>query len=117
MSKHDDLARRLIYGAEVNGGATEWHGETKTTGYLCGIPGHGMKSRNADNATVKELAAWAAMHEHAGHAIGSWQDEATNILYFDVSDWHETLADALDAARERGELAVWDIANGAEVRA
>lgn len=49
--------------------------------------------------------------------IGSWLDTETNTVYVDAVDWIEDRTIAIAVARDRGELAIWDIANGEEIRA
>lgn len=47
---------------------------------------------------------------------GVWVDSDTGKIYFDAVDHMKTERYALMAGRKRGEIAVWDIANGVEIR-
>lgn len=50
-----------------------------------------------------------------GTLFGRWTDE-DGTIYWDEVEVIDGLSDALDAARFRGELAVWDLANNEEIR-
>lgn len=50
-----------------------------------------------------------------GTLFGRWTD-ADGTVYWDQVEVIDGMTDALDAARFRGELAVWDLANNVEVR-
>lgn len=48
--------------------------------------------------------------------FGVWVDKEDGQIFFDAVDHMQTLEDALNIGRERGELAVWDIENSKEIR-
>lgn len=48
--------------------------------------------------------------------LGTWIDTDTDTVYFDVSEHFTDRTEAMRVARLRGELAIWDIANGKEIR-
>jgi len=48
--------------------------------------------------------------------FGSWVDVADGTIHIDASDHVDNREDALYLAAERGEIAVWDIANESEIR-
>lgn len=48
--------------------------------------------------------------------LGAWLDTETGITHLDVSTVVYDRSEALALAREHGELAVWDIARGIELR-
>jgi hypothetical protein len=49
-------------------------------------------------------------------AVGFWIDSNTGTLYVDKVTVVSTLADALNEAAARGELAIWDMDLGREIR-
>lgn len=48
--------------------------------------------------------------------VGWWTDSETGSLWVDGSDWYQSLSAALSTARMRGEIAIFDVANGKEIR-
>lgn len=48
--------------------------------------------------------------------VGVWRDSDSDKIYFDAVEWYSTESAACAVARVRHELAVWDIANGRELR-
>lgn len=59
-------------------------------------------SREADVPTLGEL-------------FGRWTDPDTGIVYWDAVEVIADRLDALSAAHDRGELAIWDAARGESV--
>lgn len=52
-----------------------------------------------------------------GHQyLGWWTDPATGKVYLDCSTWHAEAASADAHAVKRGEIAFYDIENGADVK-
>lgn len=51
-----------------------------------------------------------------GAYLGTWIDTDTDTVYFDASEHFTNRTEAMRVARLRGELAIWDIANGEEIR-
>jgi hypothetical protein len=48
--------------------------------------------------------------------LGAWIDQKEGRLYIDVSQHVIVKQYAEELAKERGELAIWDVANSAEIR-
>ena len=48
--------------------------------------------------------------------VGFWVDSETGKIYFDGVDWFTSEDNALKAARDRDEIAIWDVANEREIR-
>jgi hypothetical protein len=48
--------------------------------------------------------------------VGWWTDSESGLLYIDATDWFPSLATATAVGRSRGEIAIFDIAAGEEVR-
>lgn len=56
---------------------------------------------------------WLRITAYPGfRAIGAWVNQETGYVHLDVSDWFASLTIALDTARGRKELAVYDIRHG-----
>lgn len=70
----------------------------------------------ATNYGTRVVERQAIMARKLGHYIGAWRDSVTGTNYFDLSQWVPDLSDAMRIATERGELAIWDIRNGCELR-
>lgn len=95
------------------GGATVWLSPERHDGYLVGVP---SVSRSIAIGRVSVSATFIATWVHhrladpSGYAtVGSWLNPNGNAD-FDACDWHADLGSALSIGRERGELAIWDIA-------
>lgn len=48
--------------------------------------------------------------------VGWWEDTQSGRLYVDGADWFAVREDAERVARDRGEIAFWDLSAGAEIR-
>lgn len=113
------LASALLEGARTNGGATvsPFAESSPTDGYMVGVAGYGATLPLA-TATLEDVAAWVRdtrPHVATPRAFfGSWVDGDT--LYLDVSQRFADCGVALIVAAQRDELAIWDVANGAEIR-
>lgn len=51
-----------------------------------------------------------------GVYLGTWIDTETDTVYFDASEHFTDRTEAMRVGRLRNELAIWDIANGEEIR-
>ena len=60
------------------------------------------------------IAAWIEALPDNARNVGIWTSDGK--IYVDVSDLFSNRENAIDAALNRGELAIWDIANGCEIR-
>lgn len=99
----------------ANGGATRRirDAHTPTDGVCVGRPGQGTTWEAALFTVETAVSATLRGRIFTGEAcVGTWINEGT--LYVDIVDRFESLADALAAGRERGELAVFDLATGTE---
>lgn len=61
-----------------------------------------------------EVAWWIGTHP--AKYYGVWTDADTGKVYVDAVQWAVTRGAALSLGRDRGELAVWDIRKGEEIR-
>jgi hypothetical protein len=53
---------------------------------------------------------------YTGHLVGVWRDKDTGKTWVDVVEYRESLGDAVELARHHNQIAIWDNANGVEVR-
>ena len=92
---------------------------TPTEGYMVGIPGSYAKRTRSDPnfhdlmAQFEDISHFAEKYAHKLYA-GGWFDGENGTWYLDISECVPTLEKALKLARERGELAVWDVAKAVE---
>lgn len=89
-----------------------------TVGYVVALKGHGIvvPTGRLDGDTV---TAWVArvrtVASLPGRYVGVWDDGAGRV-YLDVVEIISARADALARGRERGEIAIFDLATGDEIR-
>lgn len=89
-------------------------------GYMVG----GMEAEivvPSDEGLVKAATAYMArryqtMVEGGNAFIGGWVNEDTGMVHIDVSQRMNIRTRAIEAAKARGEIAIWDVANSVEVR-
>lgn len=121
-----DLALSLIVGTLESGGATVQPivegPEVPTTGYGVGgaVPGVTFAwGERIDRYTLeREVSRLAREAAARGAYLGAWLSEGTHGTWcIDVTEYLGDLEDALALARARGEAAIWDVTNGADVRA
>lgn len=119
MRKTEDIAFDLLTGVIVNGGATvpAFHGQRQPrSGYVVAVPGHEYRT-NPDRWDTEEqeeeLQLWTSEHRASlawyGYA-GSWRDGDSIVL--DVVQVIGERAAAVALGRQRGEEAIFDLANG-----
>lgn len=126
-----ESARRLLNAALYEDGASLWLAETADHGYLVGIPALSPRRSGWDASPLRSvpngqrdalayslIGEWIPTVAELDYVatIGSWLDTATDRVYFDASSHHADLETALTVASNRGELAIWDVANGREIR-
>ena len=93
---------------------------TPTEGYMVGIPGpHAKTQTYAPNFhdLIDQREAISRLAEKHAHKLyaGAWFDGENGTWHLDISECVSTLEKALKLARERGELAVWDVAKAVEL--
>lgn len=112
--------RSAAENVKANGGVTtDRYGNITTlgSGYMVGgvVPSYVVNYTGTDVAYT--LAWYAAKHwqelSKDNRYVGAWVED--NTLYLDVSERVEGLKNALGLALYRGELAVWDNAEGTSV--
>lgn len=102
ISKNE--VRLLTNEARYNGGYT-----IPLTDSLGRFVVGGLKTVTAkigDALNQAEVIAERLGESGAAQTLGSWEHDGT--IYYDLGDTWDNEADAMRAARERGELAIWD---------
>lgn len=61
-----------------------------------------------------EVAWWVGTH--GARYYGVWVDSEDGKVYVDAVQWAVTRQSAVQVGRDRGEIAVWDIRKGEEIR-
>ena len=114
------IANRLTDGIRTDAGATvDVNGSAgPASGYMVGVPGYGI-TLPLSSFTLDDVAAWVTdTRRHIATAdatyLGAWVDGDT--VYLDVSQRFNDRGVALIVASQRDELAIWDVAAGAEIR-
>lgn len=87
----------------------------EATGFMVSLPGHERTFRSLEQAL--EQAAQALEQAAALRAnVGLWQDQASGTWYLDLSAVIHDRQEAEAAGRAAGQIAIWDLAAGKEVR-
>lgn len=90
-------------------------------GYLVGEREYNLRigSRLADSVGVYAIVRlWLDCIQYVTddtNTLGSWTDPATGDLHLDVCTIFDDLHPAMNAARQRNELAIWDLENHTEI--
>jgi hypothetical protein len=114
------LAMELIYaGIEDGGGTFTSNGDkvTAKTGYVVGGKRKSLVMRLPHDKGIIAATERAAEWLDKGMQVlyyGSWVDG--DILYIDAVDIIQSRATAVHVGKLRGEEAIWDLAEGKEVR-
>lgn len=66
--------------------------------------------------TVADILLDLAADPLTIYGAGAWRDSETGTVYLDTVATFETLREAIDFARERGEIAIFDLIAGDEIR-
>ena len=116
------ITTAVIVALVENGGCTiSVRGDdAPTAGYGLAVAGLGIRVAAGTplrTAVFEFIAGRSSGLLLAGRYLGAWVDSATGDTYLDVTRVIADLDTALDLARATGEIAVWDFANGVEIRA
>jgi hypothetical protein len=98
-----------------DGSTRNMAGDKPSRGFMVG---GNTTSKVMDRAA---FSAWSVAHYVRDHEtelsyglyVGTWTH--SHMVWMDVSDNIMTMREALNVARDRGELAVWDVVNGKEI--
>jgi hypothetical protein len=124
----------LVYLIENEGGATVYNRpldiindttelqiNTKTTGYCVGnnkvsqtIPRYLEEANPVTALLLAIVAIWDKRPSCV--SVGFWLDRNTGTLYVDDVRNVETLSNAMNLGATNGELAIWDVSMGREIR-
>jgi len=105
------IATELIAAVLSGDGVTiDRFGDTPTAGYVVGVEG----TINVDD--INDVTEWVAKFEGTQYLYGAWKDADTGSHYFDAVEVYDDLQEALKAGHDRGEIAIWDLANEVEIR-
>ena len=112
------IARHLVNGAQTNGGATINHlSKVPRTGFCVGLGGAVALDPGRPYFDQALDIVDQALADEPRTTFGAWVDsEDRKALYIEAVQVFDTEADALAAAAERGELAIYDLAGGVEIR-
>jgi len=97
------------------------------SGYMVGglTPSLIFGSDLLDGAAHREVAEerifnWLRKHPamimNPNIYLGGWIDNFYGMVYIDLSEWMQHKDAAIDRARTLGEIAIWDLAEGKEIR-
>lgn len=107
-----ELATKMLVDTLTDGGATynyqSGNKVEKTFGYWVGGAAAEFSLR-AFTANVAEFVTGLGTFPDDTMYVGTWT--ADGVIYMDSSNWIESLEDATELGKARGEQAIWDIAN------
>lgn len=86
-----------------------------TTGYFVGGRYPSLILEDAGNLNDREVRSFVT-NSPAVDYYGVWTDKESHVVYIDGVDHYGSISDALAYASERGEIAIWDVANAQEIR-
>ena len=105
---------------ESGGCSVDNLGQAPVYGFMVGVPEYSQKFAGeswVDRAAAAHRFIAAHVAEwRRGAYFGIWVDAADATMYLDVSERFYDRETALSAARQRGEIAIWDVANSREIR-
>lgn len=115
------IATALIEGALADGGATfnlTDNQDRYIVGGLLTFYVYAEFARGSHDRMIREFGSYESAGNRKPDTIGSWLDtEPTEpVVYVDYGTRHGSLGVALELAKQRGELAIWDSQDGVEIR-
>lgn len=117
MTTAFELATDLYYmSTNGEGGTITRTGEAlPQEGYFIGGKFRSLVFESRAEIDRGELGWWIGSNTPA-RFYGVWEDPETGKVYFDAVSHMNYEANALSLAKVRGELAIWDIVAGQEIR-
>jgi hypothetical protein len=95
-------------------------GDVPTDGYMVGGEVDSLVLTEDDLFPMRDTDTWLVKHldllDNPVYFAGVWTDADTGKVYVDISRKVDDLYTALAIAESRGELAIWDVVNGKEIR-
>lgn len=130
------IARDIVLALIAAGGVTldPRTLESPTAGYVVSMtgaelrldPGMAARPGTLTGTLLAMIESWldhvalpliaAGEYTGAPRYVGAWVDSTTGHTYLDVSEVFDNPTAAVNAARNRKQLAVWNIAGAAEIR-
>lgn len=119
ISLHLAIANSLYTQTALNGGfSINKQFEQPTKGYLVSVL-DGLVFDNISEVNVHELSAFIKdnIEKCSLNAFfGGWKDQTTGKVYFDLSKNIQNLDEALQIAKDKNQLAIWDLNENKEIR-
>jgi hypothetical protein len=117
---HEDLARHAYDRIRDSGGITvDLQGHEPSSGYAYGGYPELEKVVPHNALTPDLMYRYLNDTEQAlsmpGHYLGAWYDAQSGNVFLDVSIVSPPGEEAIKDAKERGQIAVWDMDNGVEI--
>lgn len=98
------------------------HGQTPKGGYMVSFDAKhgGVEHKIAGKATARQIdkhhAAVAGKLGSSNVYHGGWHDASSNHTYLDASKRHSNIGSAAKMAHAQGQLAIYDVKNGKEIK-
>ena len=114
------LANCLLSNAR-SGYSVNIQGVEPRCGYMVGGIVQPLVYQNTASVNVHEVSSWIKAYINANNSdknifFGIWRNPENNQVFIDVSQQISDLDLALEVARNRGEIAIYDIANKCDIR-
>ena len=114
---NERTARALINELTTNGGCTlHDDGTHARSGYAVGLGGAQALDRKRYYFGQVLRIVNEARQKDAATAFGAWRDTETGLDYIEPVQIFDMEHLAVNVGRARGELAIYDLANGVEIR-
>ena len=111
------IVRHLLNGAQTDGGATINHlSKVPRVGFCVGLGGAVALDPSRPYFDQALAIVDQALADEPRTTFGAWVDTDTQALYIEPVQVFDMEHVALNVARARGELAIFDLANGVEIR-
>lgn len=108
-----EQAKEIIDITESNGGYTYQDNLTSSQRYAVGL---GIHERVLDKITVNELLDYIKIVNKYNASFGTWYNEDDRMYYLDISEIYDDKEIALEVARVRNEIAIYDLKENKEIR-
>lgn len=105
----------LVKELKENGGFTLIGGEQPLSGFCVGVKGYELVLSGLEAVGTRTLEVYAAGLP-AGVGFGGWLDSETGLVYLDAVEVFADEAEAVQAGKERGELAIFNLSTLEEIR-
>lgn len=114
------LANALYAGAGNFGGTTIDAGYNKPKlGYLTAI-NKGLEFKNLSSVNEHTISKWIEKNKsftkQNGYYFGSWKDEKTGKVYFDIVGCFSHFVTACKVAKKFEQIAIWNVLGEVEIR-